>query len=563
METNQDAQEETAGETGTGRSVVVPFMVDDTKHQHKWMGLSNLNSKTLSIFLLFGITCTFTCCVVWMWYFNNVAYFPGFSFTPTMKTELVTFVAIVTTIVTLAALYGVKSVDRGWLLVTIIGQVALINTLNFGLLSRDSASDEQIKMIDAFLLVSCTFTAWAAWSTSEKIQEEQLRKQRTLSKDGFGLNFGFDLPDMTFAGMEQWLIGTAICLICFGIIFVILGAVNKTTGPNAYATIYHMITCGMIQIVAGSAHLVFLKLGYGRARFTLTITFMFAIMAMIMICAMNGWVCFARAFFEYECDGFNAMIASNPFLSGSPIEECNERANLATAQVVYHYFAVVCCALHVWLAWRLSERVQTQALHDIFKEKPTNVSVFLKPYTLLGIKVNKPFRVYVNNLICACFFTFAAGWGFLATWYMITRVDTTILSADELVNHAKVSERTMDNYINVIVNFLAVLAAMIGLYANDQGFLLMSTLLFFTAAGYNYHNFVGEWDTLANPNWLDGGDELPENWIKDLSRVSTFFRGMTIFSGWFGAFNTFVIAEIYQERRWLQVEEVRRMSERL
>merc|ERR1719204_2253209 len=107
-----------------------------------------------------------------MWYFKNEAVFPGYNVTTPMVTELITFTGIVCTIVILAGLYGVKSVDRGWLLVTIIGQISLINTIHFGLLTSDRNSDAQIRLIDAFLLVSCIFTAWAAWRTSEKIQEE-------------------------------------------------------------------------------------------------------------------------------------------------------------------------------------------------------------------------------------------------------------------------------------------------------------------------------------------------------------------------------------------------------
>lgn len=548
MEENRETKDAPA------ENLIIPMEVDEGKTKAssppKWLDLRDQSSRSLSMFLLIGLVLTFICWVVWIWYFKNKAVFTGWTVTNPMTTELVTFPGIVCSFVILGGLYGVKSIDRGWLLVTIIGQIALINTLHFGMVTTDPDSAAQLKRIDAVLLSACIFTAWAAWRTSEKIQEEQLKKQRILTKDEFLLNFGLDLPDLTITGMEQWLIGTSICFLVFGIIFIILGALSETNNPLSVSVTWHMITCGSVQIVAGSAYLVFLKTGVARARISLTITMMLAMLGMIMVCTMASWLCFQRAFFAYECEGLNAIIASNPSLFGSPIDDCYATARLSFAQVLFQYFSLVLCALHVWLSWRLSERVQMKALHDQFKEKLTNVSVFSKGYMILGIQVNKPYTVYMQNLLFSCFFIFAAGWGFLGTWFILDRIDTTTLTVDETTVYSSLSGLILDNYINVIVNFLAVITAMFGVYDNDRGFLLISTLLFFTATGYNYHNFLVEYS-----NW-DGGFELPENWIKDLGRVSSFCRVITLISAWFGAFNTYVIAEIYQERDLMRGEEV-------
>jgi len=515
----------------------------------KCIDLPDQNSRSLSMFLLVGLLLTLTCCVIWMWYFKNEAVFPNYTVTSPMIDELVTFTAIVCTIVILSGFYGVLSIDRGWLLVTIIGQVCIINTIHFGLRTTDKNSDAQIKRIDAFLLVACIFTAWAAWRTSEKIQEEQFEKQLSLRKGDFLLSLGLDLPDMTNVGMELWLIGFSLCLVLFGLVFIILGALNGTDSANAYPLIWHMITCGVFQMLAGIAYLVFWKLGYSRTRITLTITMMLSMFAMIMICTMTGWLCFSRAFFKYECDGFNAIIAASPYAKGSIIDDCDGKTKLRTAQVVFQYLSGILTATHVWLAWRLSEGVQTNALYDDAGKDATSISVFSEPFKLLGVQVNKPHALYVKSLLISCFFVFAAAWGFMGTWFVLNRADTSTFSEDEATTFGTLSTNILDNYINVCINIAAVVCALFGVYDNDRGVLLMATLLFFTACGYNYHDFMAEYANWSRPSWFLGGNYLPQNMIKDIGRISSYSRVITLISSWFGAFNTYVIAEIIQEKR--------------
>jgi len=507
--------------------------------------LPDQDSRCFGMFLFLGLVLTCICCLVWMWYFKVKCKFPDYSVTSPMIDELVTFTAIVSGVVILAGLYGVKSFDRGWLLVTVIGQISLTNTIHFGISSSDPNSDAQIKRIDACLLVACTFTAWAAWRTSKKIKEEQFLKERTLGKKYFSLCLGLDLPDMTFAGMELWLIATSILLLVFGTVFVILGSLTEINGPNSYQIIWHMYTCGAAQIVAGASHIVFASLGYARTRITLTITMMTAMFGMIVICTMTGLLCFARAFFVYDCDGFNITMSAFPDLQ---INDCNARANLTSAQVIFQYFSLLLTAGHVWLSWRLSERVQTQALYNEQNEIPTPVSVFSKQYTLLGIKVNRPYDLYVWNLMICCLFTFAAAGGLLVTWFVINRADTSDMTAGEATNYNQLSPYILDNYVNVILNISAVVMAMFGKYDNDRGVLLITTLLFLTTLGINYHNFLGEYSRWYESTWFYGGNELPQTWIKDMGRISSYSRLITIISAWFGAFNTYAISEILQEK---------------
>jgi len=543
-------------ESDTHATVEVnPMEIDDRKSdappKAKCFDLPDQNSKSLSMFLLVGLCLTLMGCAVWMWYFKDNGVIPELGVTTQMVNERVIFVAVVSTIVTLAGLYGVKSLDRGWLIVTIIGQISLINTITYGVFTEDSNSDAQLRGIVAFVHVSSILTSWVAWRLSEKIQEEQLNKLLILGKGSFMA--GFDLPDMTNVGMELWLIGTSIGLSIFGLIFIIMGALSDPDIMWAYYYIFHYITLGLVNITAGATFLVFFKLGYGRTRIILTITMMLAMFAMIMISATTGWLSMNRSFFAYECEELNDEIELYPDYFGPAIDDCQGKAKLTYVQISLQYLSGILAALHIWLAWRLSERVQTQALHDSAEETPTSVSTFLKPYKLLGIQVTNPYNYYVQSLLLACFFTVAATGGFFCTWFIVSRVDKSNFTADEEINYQALSDNILDNYINVIVNIVAVCFTLFGVYDNDRGILLMATMLFFIATGWNYDVFMVEYTTVAKPDWYYGGEKLPETWIKDVGRISSGSRLITMISSWFGAFNTYIIAEIFQEKQQMTV----------
>jgi len=525
--------------------------------------LPDQSVKSLSRFLFVSLLASTTSSVFWMYTWINIDL--NQYITTNEQSGMLVFVGFVTGVCLCAGVYGVWSLDRGWLMLSVIFQSSLVTTcgIYIGTLLRQTtlgaseADGQELTKFSALVLGCGITTAWLAFRTQEKIQEDKEEKKYVPG--------GFDLPDMNIGKFKLMIAITSTLLVLMGAELMIVGSlIEQPNGMARKMSRIHLTSWGCLSTVTGLLFLSFHLRGKGNNRAILTISATLGFLLMSLLTGVAGWMHFFRMWYKESCATWNNTMTDLEF-DDKKIKSCTMELLLGDAQVVVSYIAWVTVTIHIWGCWRLAEKIQTEEIDND-----------QKPSTLLQVLKRKNIDKLGWLLTLVTVGTVMSGTALFITWLTFQGIDCntrTMVDKYQLTYEAPMNctnyiddndeaavfgfsrlEMFIEfNYIPAILCIVTAGCAFYGVYDKDRGFLIFCFLLFVVIFGCTYPMMMYEELEILDGNWLY--DRLPEGWPRKIVEVSAHSKVLLSFVSFFGIIFAFLLTEAVQDLRELGLEK--------
>jgi len=518
--------------------------------------LPHQTTYSLSRFLFVSLFLCSVFSVLWMITFQNIEL--NQYITQKEKTGMLIFVVIVTGFSTFSSLYGVFSLDRGWLMLSVIFQSALCTTcgiyvgtlLQIRTLGASSEDGWELTKYSGLVLLFGVLTSWFAFRAQEKMQEEH-----EVSKYVPG---GFDLPDMTIPKFKLLIAVTSTMSVIIGVQLIVVGyLIEQPNGMARKMFRFHLMFWGSLFSFSGLLFLFFHLRGKGSNRAVLSLSTTLGFTLMTILHTVSGWMHFFREWYWVSCARWNNTMEELG-IDEKKISNCTQELILGDAEVAVSYIAWIVICVHIWGCWRLSEKIQTEEMEEI-----------TCPSSLLKVLNNKKvydLRLFVNIL---SYLIVALGAGLFMSWFMFqsdchteTIEDDYLITYDAPVNCSEWVDESNEDSINAYsqmemifdynyIPFILCLAtggcAFYGVVDEDRGWLIMAFLLFVELFGSSYPMMMIEQFEILNGNWLYS--EIPSGKLRNLALISAYGKAAICFLSVLGIISTFMLSEAVQDMK--------------